>query len=115
LPNNYNSPTTTTNSATSIQGPHKIVSNGTNSSKIYFDVPVSDSYMIKAYYIEYGIDYPSPATTGNTVTLCSNPLTGGCYRWYKMISLPSGSYPTCQNFSIIINQIDPNGFIGNCY
>ncbi len=81
-------------------------------SQLHFNVPNSDSYTIKAYYIEYGISAPA-AATGNTAT-CSNPTSTTCYRWYKMVSLASGAKPDCNSFSVVINNQDPAGFIGPC-
>ncbi len=115
MPNNYSHPAVTVQNGTGNGNTQAIFYSGTNQSQIHFETPFSDSYTIKAYYIEYGISAPSNASTGNLTTTCFNPATNGCFRWYKFQSVASGTNISCSNNSvIIINQMDPSGFIGNC-
>ena len=113
-PNNYSSPIVTLQNGTNTSGTHTIISTGANQSEINFDTPLSDSYQIKAYYIEYGISFPSYSSTGNLVANCPNSASNGCARWYKMLELPDGFRPECAALTVIISEKDPDGFIGNC-
>lgn len=113
-PNNYNTPGVTLQNSTVSGNTQKIVYSGINQSQLRFETPFDDSYTIKVYFIEYGMSAPSYASSGNTST-CFNPVANGCFRWYKMESLARGTRVTCTADKYIINQQDPNGFIGNCY
>ena len=112
---------TVQNNTTYISGFYKIIPNYTNSSlasydAITFEIPFSDSYTIKTWYIEYG--FSAPVGSGNLAT-CSNPTFNGnaiCYRWYKKIDCYDGFVPSLNDgFSVLISDEDPNGFKGNCF
>lgn len=106
----------TTQNGTGNNFTHRIDAISATESDLYFEVPASGSYTIRAFYIEYGNDAPDPATTGNSVTNCPNPQPNLCFRWFTMVALPDGARPSCDDgFAIVINQMDPNGFIGNCF
>ncbi len=58
---------------------------------------------------------PVPAT-GDYVAIVRFIEPAGpnqCFRWYYRQELRSGYVPNCSN-AIFINQLDPNGFIGEC-
>ncbi len=115
-PNNWSAPEMTVQNGTIISGGQG-VSPSSPSSDLRFDVPNSGSYTIKAYYTEYGLSYPDYTSTGNTTVSCFNPPgVNQCYRWYKMLSLAGGTYPSCFSspFTIVIDKQDPAGFIGSC-
>lgn len=116
LPSNFSLPQVTPKLGSGNTKTHKIAYSGSGSN-VYFDVPMTGSYSIKAYYIEYGNQTPTlNGSTGNTAITCNNPAPNKCFRWYKMISLADGYYPSCNSnpYTITINTQDPTGFVGSC-
>ncbi|KAB2810399.1 hypothetical protein [Phaeocystidibacter luteus] len=107
---NFQSPTVQTTNGTGSTGNHKIVSRN-----VYFDVPSTDSYTITGRYMEYG--YVEPQDDFNNAS-CNNPQLQngdyGCFRWYKFLEVDEGFAPNCSEFSISINEQDPNSFIAPC-
>lgn len=111
-PSNHQNPAITVQNGTSVTANYSRLSAG---EQVLFETPISDSYTIKSFYIEYGFSTPTPGGAITNNSTCSNPQTNSCYRWFKMLKLLAGTVPNCaQNFSIIINEQDPSGFVGNC-
>jgi hypothetical protein len=120
-PATFNSPSVTSQNGTTYNiGFHSIQTNVAGPltyDVVNFQVPYTDSYTIKMWYIEYGTS--APAGSGNSAT-CSNPTLSGnnvCYRWYKKVDCLNGFVPSASynNFSILISDDDPSGFKGNCF
>lgn len=71
-----------------------------------FEVPSEGTYTATVYVIETG--------GGNCGT---PPAANGCFRWFRQLSFNNGVYPYNCGVGVpltIINEVDPDGFVGPC-